>query len=485
MKVKQKTLDSRRNFLKASVVGTASLAIAGPMVKKARGADVNVRLINISQTPINQDIDNLRVAYITDAAMVRSSTWPGFATFNDPNNTTTGCVYSIVKANMDKLACALANKADAQQAWSTILKIPSNKTWATAKAAIKINGIGSATTSLHASVPILAKLIEVLMSKGMPAANITIFDMTQNVGAIYNNFKGDGKPIPAAVVFGGGGGDNVAVFPAGWKMNATKWLADCDIFINVANNKGHDQTDNYSGVTMCLKNNFGTVNFGHNGMDQLAAANSCDYVLGNIPTTYPAKAQLCIVDSLWLGNVGSWAGDASNNNNANSIVMGTFAGAVDYVATRLIRMPKLPGGINTGIVDQFLTKFGYTAADGTTITTKTTGPGKGLVDASTFQATPVTKESFALYKHGFVSFEVNYGNKMIHSNINFSKNDAIRSAQIFDIKGRLVRNLKIQNNFKVFWDGRAENGFLVDTGNYILKISGNKISVSESFVLTR
>jgi hypothetical protein len=495
-----KTSESRRNFLKTSAIGAAGLAIIGPGMKKATAADVTVKLVDLTKTQINQDINNLRVAYITDAAMVRSNVWQGFATFNSPTGTTNGVVYSAVKANMDKLACALANKTDPAVAWDTILKIPSSKTWATAKAVIKINGIGNATTSLHASVPILVKLIEVLMGKGMPAANITIFDMplssiTSLAPAIYSSFQGAGKPIPAGVVLGAAGTDNVAVFPAGWRMTATRWLPDADIYINVANNKGHDRTAMFSGVTMCLKNNFGTVCFNHNnapvgynGMDWMAAANSCDYILGDIPATYPAKGQLCIIDSLWLGNASDWAGAASNGNNANTILMGTFAGALDYVGTKLIRIPKLPAGINLTIVDQFMTKFGYTAADITTIMTETTVAGKGLVDASkiTMDET-VPYESRNLARRGYVRFSVSgNGIRPLNATLYLAEGEMAQSAALYTVQGKLVRTLSFRPGADAIdWDGKTESGRIAGAGTYIVKITGQRTTAAEQIVVRK
>jgi hypothetical protein len=483
---------SRRNFLKASAAGAAGLALVGPGLKKASAADLPVKLIPLSTTKINQDIDNLRVAYITDAAMVRSNVWGSFVNFCDPNGTVNGAVYPVIKSNMDKLACALANKADAGDAWSTIFKLAPGKSWGTAKAAIKINSIGGATDCVHASVPILAKVIEVLIGKGMPAGNIVVFDMTKT-GAkdIYSRWRG--TALPAGIVFGGVNPDpasnnNIytAKFPAGYSMDASQCIDGVDIYVNIANNKGHDQTNNYSGVTMSLKNNFGTVCFGHNGMDQLAASNSCDYIIGNPSATMPAKQQLCIVDSLFLGNAGDWAGGTQNGNNANSIVMGTFAGAVDYVATKVIRIPKIPGGINSGIVDQFLTKFGYTTADGTTITTITKDTGKGLVDASNWQTETLPRENQHLSREGVVQISVaGSGIKTLNTTAYLSKGESVRSAEIFTVQGRKVRTLSAAGTMHIVWDGKANSGSLVPPGSYIVKVQGSRTQVSSEVLIQR
>jgi hypothetical protein len=499
--MKNHVCKNRRNFLKSTAAGVAGLAILGPAMKKACAADLPVKLIPLNTTKINTDIENLRVAYITDAAMVRSGTWGNFRTFNDPANTASGCVYSVVKSNMDKLACALANKTNATEAWDTIFKIPSTKQWSGAKAAIKINSIGDANGCVHASVPIVAKIVEVLMAKGMPASNINVFDMTMSgAKAIYDTFRGAGKSLPAGLVFSGVGGDAGtnnnsynATFPGGYSMPASMCIDGADIYVNIANNKGHDRYDMFSGVTMCLKNNFGTITFGHSDMDHLAAANSCDYLIGNPSATMPAKQQLCIVDSLWLGNPGDWAGSAGNNNNANSIVMGTFAGAVDYVAALKIRSPKFPAGTgspawNQTIVTQFMTKFGYTTADITTIMTETTAAGKGLVDASKIAVNEIVPHNFAnLERHGYVRFSVSgNGIRPFSANLYLAQGENARSAAIYTVQGRLVRTLPVgRGTSMISWDGRTDGGRVTGAGNYIVRIAGQKTTAAEQITVRR
>jgi hypothetical protein len=500
--MRNKCLESRRNFLKASAAGAAGLALVGPAARKATAANLPVTLINLSTTPINTEIDNLRVAYATDPAMMRNNHYGDFGGFNNPSNTTTGVVYSVVKSNMDSLACALANKTDIAQAWATIFKLPTGKAWSAAKAAIKINSIGGD----HAAVPIVAKVCEVLIGMGMPAGNICVFDMTQGgAKGLYSTYRdGTGvmKQLPA-VVFGGVNADTgqpantkyTAQFPGGYTMDASTCIDGVDIYVNIGNNKGHDQFANYSGVTMCLKNNFGTVCFGHNGMAQLTASNSCDYIIGKLPTTYPAKQQLCILDSLWLGNVGDYGGGINDGNNTNSIVMGTFAGAVDYVGTMKIRGSNSNfhagtsqyTGWNQSIVDQFITNFGYTAADLATVMTPQTGAGKGLVKAGAVSISPRQNENQNLSRQGIVQISVS-GNriKAVNTNVYLGKGETVQSAEIFTIQGRKVRTLAVNSGSNhVIWDGRTNSGSLVQAGNYIVRIKGQKTVTSGELVLSK
>jgi hypothetical protein len=482
----KKVSEGRRNFLKASAVGAAGFAILGPGVKKAKAATVTTSLINLSTTQINQNIDNLRVAYITDTAMLRSTTYPGWDSFNNPTNATTGVVYPVVKDNMDKLACALANKSNPTDAWSTIFKIPSTKTWATAKAAIKVNAFANA----HPSVPIVAKICEVLIGKGMPAASITLFDMGGNCGI----YSGTGK-CPAGVLTSSAGGNTVNFSTGGFSFPGSTCLDNIDIFINIAVNKGHDRLNSYSGVTMCLKNMRGAINFGHagdndatTGAAHLVAVNSCDYIVGKIPATYPSKMQLCIVDSLWAGNAGDWSGGISNGNDIRSIAMGTFPGAVDYVSTMKIRTKKIAASTwNQAIVDKFMTGFGYSAGDITAVSTETTGPGKGMVNALNWQTSVTPQESRYLSREGIVQISVTgEGLKNLNTTLYLSRGETLESVEIFSLLGKNIRRLAVNTGSNhIVWDGRNDAGRLIPSGNYIIRLKGQRTMTSGEIVVRR
>jgi TAT (twin-arginine translocation) pathway signal sequence len=510
----KRTLESRRNFLKASAASAAGLAMIGPGAKKASAATINLNLIPLSTTPINQDIDNLRVAYITDQAVMNANHhWPQWDNFNNPTpaaNTTDAVVnYSVVATDMDKLACALANKTNVTDAWNTIFKIPASKTWATAKAAMKVNTF----SGLFPSVAIVAKICNVLIGKGMLPANICIYD--QGNAGPFAKYVGAGKPIPAGVVLGPGtdGTPTTAVFPTGLpnftpNLNnaaATSSLTGVDIFVNCAVNKGHDRYNEYSGVTMCQKNNKRTIDFGHTdggdgagsigsaqGIYALMYVNSSDYVVGNIPASYPAKTQLCIVDCMWAGDPGQWSGSVSDGADQRSIVMGTFAGAVDHVATVKIRDQKYHSGgaypaWNATIVDKFVTIYGYTAADITTLMTPQTGAGKGIVDASNFAVEVLPQENPHLSRQGIVQVTVSgSGIRPIVTNLNLAKGETVQTAEIYNLQGRKVRSLAITpGSNHIVWDGISDSGRSVNPGRYIVRLRGQNTQTAGDLLVNR
>jgi hypothetical protein len=514
--MKNKSSESRRNFLKASAVGAAGLAILGPSAKKASAVPITAKLIPLPTTPINQDIENLRVAYITDPLCMNTNHhWPGWDGFNNPTpaaNTTNAVVsYSAVAADMDKLACALANKNLPADAWNTIFKIPSSKTWPTAKAAMKVNTF----SGLFPSVAIVAKLCNVLIGKGMLPANICIYD--QGNAGPFANYIGAGKPIPAGVVLGPGtDGTPTQVTlptipatppafatPTTWTWNATSSINGVDIFINCAVNKGHDRYWEYSGVTMCQKNNKRTIDFGHLGGENngsgdaqgiygLVYVNSCDYVVGDIPASYPAKTQLCVVDCMWAGNPGEWQGGVSDGADQRSIVMGTFAGAVDHVATKKIRDLKYHAGAaypawNSTLIDKFLTGYGYSAADITTLMTPQTGGGKGIVDAANFAVSVVPQENTHLSRQGIVQITVSgSGIKPVVANFNLAKGETVQSAEIYNLLGRKVRTLAINpGSNHIVWDGLSDAGRAVNSGHYVVRLRGQKVETAGDLLVSR
>jgi hypothetical protein len=488
--MRKKFVESRRNFLKSTAVGVAGLAVLGPGSKKASAAGITTKIVNLSTTQINQTVDNLRVAYITDATMVKSSTFPGFDGFNSTTNTA-GVNYAAVKTNMDKLACGCANTTNVTTAWQALLKIPSTKTWATTKVAIKVN----AFASMHPSVPIVARVVEVLTGFGVPAANICLFDGKASASGVYSGYVGAGKPMPAGITYGGSMADTVT-FPDTTTMPACAAINGVDIIVNIAVNKGHDRFSQFSGVTMCLKNNFATICFDHQdgnpaqGIVRMAYANSCDYLVGNIPAAYPAKQQLCIVDSLWLGNPGDWGGTIVNGANANSIVMGTFAGAVDYVGTMKIRASKTgyndPANVNQTIVGGFITQFGYAAAAKTTVMAPVTGAGQGLVDASLINITKAFEpKNSPASRQATVRFSISgSGFRPVSMDINLGQGEQVRSAAVYSMDGRLVATLSVDpGSAFISWDGKTRQGSIVRAGTYIVKIAGRQVTAAEQFIV--
>ena len=62
------------------------------------------------------------------------------------------------------------------------------------------------------------------------------------------------------------------------------------------------------------------------------------------------------------------------------------------------------------------------------------------------------------------------------------------TAKIFDIRGALVRNLSVVYTpgfAEIFWDGRDENGNIVQSGIYIYQIESGKETINGTIMVVR
>ena len=104
--------ESRRKFLKTSIACAAGITAINPLIKNLHAEE---RAAWTDKMPINPSIDNLRVAYCTDASMITGSTvwW-------DYDNQNRNVSKTRVSDNMDRMAITLAQKRNAADAWTTI-----------------------------------------------------------------------------------------------------------------------------------------------------------------------------------------------------------------------------------------------------------------------------------------------------------------------------------------------------------------------------
>jgi hypothetical protein len=280
------------------------------------------------------------------------------------------------------LACALARKATSTEAWATIFRKPDAKAWKDVLVAMKLNAVGG----FSPNIGIVSRLCESLITLGVDPKNITLFDGggASGDGCInkYTPFRTSGL-LPAVNIIARGDSVKIAVV-AGKDLDCQKVMYDADIFINVAVNKGHDQFDKFSGVTMNIKNHTGTVKYGcHDSLTELIGANKHEAVMGKPGPGVPVKAQLCVLDSTFVGKPTDWGGGVNDGAVQHTIIMGTFAGATDYLTTTKLRV-KMYQDFKVDRVNQFITDFGYTAAERTALDTMdpvADAKGRGWYDA--------------------------------------------------------------------------------------------------------
>ena len=349
-------MQKRRDFLKLTAAGATGLTLV-------RASDAFAAWPSSGTMAINPDISNMRVVGLVDPAMV--PTTPSTMTLAAQN---TAVDTARVQANLDAMAMALAGKCTPDEAWKTIFR--SSRPWATTVVAIKLN---SAEPKNSPRVAVVDKLCRVLSGFGVPSANIFLYDGHGGTYS-YSSYcsKTDASKIPAVVDSSGMGGQIEVPLPDGTTAQCAKQIADgtVDILINIPTNKGHTA---FGGATLSLKNHFGTFapnhfcppsdagNFCSNPdttkfYNYVFTISKSDAIIGGTP----ARQQLCVVDSLFANK--------ANNTGTPEVmpcylIMGTFGPAVDYLTIKQVREKVMNATHTKSLVDQYMTQFGYTAAD--------------------------------------------------------------------------------------------------------------------------
>jgi plastocyanin len=483
----------RRAFLQKSAAGAAALMAAHMVPGRVLGKTA-------AATQVTEGIDNLRVVYCKDAAMIKTGTAVNWMA-SDPtvsmkqqNDAANG---AAIQANLDKMATALAQKETAVEAWRAILRKPPSKDWGQVKAAIKINALGCN----HPRIAIAGKICDVLVTLGVAEQNITVYDgiisfdgMSGNCSAtnLFGGFKGKGLP-PNAVV--SNGGETFSLPLSVGTGTCTTIARDADIIINIAVNKSHNF--NCGGFTLTIKNHLGTVFSNWSGNRPCPVSpetlfrffttpmitGTPDFVQG-----IPSKQQLCIVDSLWASASGGdpWS---APDCSPGFLVMGTFSPAVDYLTVKKLREGMMSAQHNATYVNRLMTDFGYTQTDMTDVLTKKPEDigGKGWVDALAWvtpvlprQHTDAEQTAFEIRTTGPV-----FGRTGVH--IDIRGREEIKSVSIVDPAGSLLWRAPLLprqgNTLTVDWDARLPNGKPAAACAYECVVRGAASVASRQFII--
>jgi hypothetical protein len=483
---------NRREFLRISAAGAAAFSMGGIFAKNASAA-TGLAWPDTGALAINPAIDNLRVVVCNDPTMISGAATGTFQSYNTVIDT------AKLQGNMDKMAMALAQINDAKAAWAAIFRKPQGKTWAQVNVAIKVNTVD---TNDSPKLSIINKVCTVLNTIGTTTAdpgvlfaNMTIYDSNGNVSTYKSSFSAPKLPTGIKVVQNLGNAVNSYALPKGTATLTSGSLnnGSIDILVNIAMNKGHDQFDKGK-TTLCLKNHYGSFSpqtttyprYKGNqcgNLDYLIDINKSNPIIGGTPP----RQQLCIIDSLWAMESGPSGGKIVQNNR---LVMGTFAGAVDYLVARKIRQEtmKIPvGTVDSGVstdttmnnpaIDKFLTGFGYDLASPNVA-------NLNFVDALAWiPAVGVSNGPKPVARRNSLQLTLSSGG-LKSSSVNFALPGGPTDAQllILDMKGRTVRKLPVNssetNRLNIIWDGRSSTGQTVSAGNYLVQLSGKGINQS-------
>ncbi len=342
---------SRRRFLAAAAGGIGAVACAGPVSAMRRDRP-------LAWSPgkqVNPAIDNLRVVHCTDPAMIRAD-----PTRWDVRSQNAPVVAERVRANVEAMACALAEKTSSAEAWAAIFRKPETKAWPEVKVAIKPNGSGGNM----ARVAVIDTVCSALAGLGVRPANIRMYGCprwAEYEAGGYRPFLGNGLPTEIVLSHGhdamGGTVEVETPGPDSETYQCAAALADgsIDILVNIATNKGH-MLRTFGGISLTMKNHAGSfvmplTRHAFGGLDYIIEFNRSDLVLGGTPP----RQQLCIVDSLW--GMTSGPGGVPNARPV-SLSMGTFGPAVDWLVAKKVREP-LMGCSHPDFLSDIVTGFGY------------------------------------------------------------------------------------------------------------------------------
>jgi hypothetical protein len=349
---------SRRTFIKgAAVVGTAFAASPMIFVPKARASYAK-------KTLIHPNVDNLRVVGVTDPSITRAVEVGIDWVLQDQLVNK-----QPVWENIDRLACALTDLKNPEQAWHSIFIKPPRKPWSEAVVAIKTNHI----SMQHTRSAVMSKICHVLTDiVGVKAQNIHIYDACDG-GDLSKETPFSDLPEGTRIENRWGGSNTRTLIPSPWgsgddKGKCLKHLVDgsVDILVNISMCKGHSRT--YGGFTMTMKNHFGTFSPwpGHQdqALEYLLAINKTEEILGSMDKQtgkilYP-RQQLCLVDALWASKPGP---SGNPTHQPNFLAMGVTSPIVDYVLATRFRGEKMGWAPDMEALSHFLTEFGYTEAD--------------------------------------------------------------------------------------------------------------------------
>lgn len=458
----------RRSFLKTSVAGAAGISLATPAVNSVLASSQSGWT---DKKPINPNISNLRVICLRDEKMCTQFTSDAFDKVNAAVDS------DRVSSNMDQMAIHLTQKANSDEAWKTIFR--SSKDWKDTKVMIKVNGVEK---RMLARVAVIKKITDILTGYGVQPKNIVLFDGQGGDWQTYKNFVSltDNTKIRAVLSnkyddLGGKANCTITSINGGY---APKDLVDgvTDIIVNIAVNKGHDSQFNVGKTTLCLKNHFGTFlkegSFGSmltaehlHSANGLINSNKTAALVGGDPV----RQQLCIIDSLW-GMKGGPSGTA--DKKLDCLVMGTFAGAVDYCFVKKIR-EGIQKATHDSNIPKFMTGFGYAETDPEWVEITPTGVTTEKVNH------PESHEelTFSLQSPSLHQTTVRFSVP--------SEMPAPVSCRIFDIRGQLVKEISGQTRNGILWDGKATSGTMIPTGNYVIEIRGEQFRTAQTITVIR
>lgn len=461
---------SRRSFLKTSVGGAAGISLAGSSINRVVAAPRQQGASWPGGDAINPDISDMRVVCMHDDEMCEVPSSSSFDVINRAVDT------EKVSAGMDIMAMQLAQKGTPEEAWSTIFR--SGREWSETKAAIKVNCANARNMPREA---VVKKIADVLIDLGVEPDHIVVYD---GHGDASGNGKfssvcdvNDPEKIRARVErkFSALGGTKATTLTGAPSTVGPKDLVDgdIDILVNIAVHRGHDQDFN-SRITLCLKNHYGTFVGSSTGnamhmhqKETFIGVNRHELITGGDPV----RQQLCIVDSLFAAKNGPF--ENGPDTKPGRIVMGTFAGAVDYCTVKKIREEVENWSHDDKGIATFLTDYGYSEEDVEFIDLTPTSVGLEKVNPKASADDFLVTLEHASIRRTTVRFSLPAAGRPV-------------TVGIYDMKGSLVRQITHRDvSRSIAWDGMTGSGRRIAPGKYVVSLSAGKYRQSRQVMLMK
>lgn len=262
---------------------------------------------------------------------------------------------SVVQSMISSGIRSLGQRSDVGEAWKALLP----GVTATSKIGIKVNCINSSMSSHPAVANAVANTLMQMTFNGtpFPANNVIIFERCEAelTGAGYKiNTSATGVRCFATDT--AGVGESAETYDvAGVPQNLSRIVTEIiDILINLAILKHHSGC----GVTLCLKNHFGTVGWPPslhgNYVNPYAAA------LSNVGPI-KAKQKVNIIDALY--GIRTGGPDGPPQFAAKTIIMSTDIVATDYWGRQLLADNGCTETVYAGYIDVAATTYGLGTND--------------------------------------------------------------------------------------------------------------------------
>lgn len=239
----------------------------------------------------------------------------------------------VIKEMLDEGIKSFTGKQDLLQAWSKIIPDPSRRV------AIKIN---CQIQGIYTKSKVVKAITDGLIRRGVRPDNIIIYDMTDNAFGYAGFEKNLGPGIKVGTVDDFGGYHRflfnrlAKLLTGGYPFNENKYY--CDYLINVPVLKA---LDGYSGVTLSMKNHYGSIANPHDHHKDIMK-----YLpyLNSLPQIHE-KTRLIVLDALFVEYKWIKGRDQKYIDTLNQLILSDDPVAIDHTGWQIIEEKRREHGL--------------------------------------------------------------------------------------------------------------------------------------------